>query len=176
MIDETKKKKAQKEFASYLSDGLIRKENNDIAKKMYLKNAETSLQVADELMKSSTKPYLWVIVTSYYSMFYIANAVLLSWGYKTQDKIVHKVTNTALIVLVLDKLKKELLENYEEIQNDAMEIASTKAEEIIEGYEQERVKRSSLQYNMTDEVKETKASTSLKRAKEFVFEMKKLLR
>ena len=106
----------------------------------------------------------------------MANALLLQYGYKTQDKIAHKVTSDALIVLVLDKLKKELLEDYETIQKDALEIASAKAESVIESYSLELDKRSTFQYNMLEQTKESKARTSLKRASEFVFELKKLLK
>src|SRR3989339_1846648 len=111
-----------------------------------------------------------------YSMFYMANAVLLKYGYKTQDKIAHKVTSDALIVLVLDKLKKERIEDYEAIQKDALEIAGAKAESVIESYSLELDKRSRFQYNMLEQTKEAKAQTSLKRASEFVFELKKLLK
>jgi hypothetical protein len=106
----------------------------------------------------------------------MANAVLLSYGYKTQDKVAHKVTSDALIFLILDKLKSELLENYEAIQKDALEIASAKAESVIESYSLELDKRSRFQYNMLEQTKEEKAQTSLMRASEFVFELKKLIK
>ncbi|MEK6886418.1 MAG: hypothetical protein AABW88_01155 [Nanoarchaeota archaeon] len=175
MIDDKRKKEAKLNFDSYLKDGLIKKETNKTSEEMYLKNAELSLQVADELSKSPLNPHLWVIVTSYYAMFYAANSVLLHLGYKTQDKIVHKVTNDALIVLVLDKLKTGIFEEYEAVQHDALEIASIKAEELIENYEFELGKRSTFQYNMLEQTKESKARTSLKRAKEFILELKKLM-
>jgi len=97
MIDAERKKQAQQNLAQYLQDGLIKKGKNETAKAMYLKNAETSLHLAEDCIRSSLKPYLWTVVISYYSMFYIANAVLLDLGYKTSHKIVHKVTNEALI-------------------------------------------------------------------------------
>ena len=176
MIDDKRKKEAQSNFAMYLQEGLLKKEGNELAKNKYLENSDISLRTANEIMQSPLKPYLWVIVTSYYSMFYMANAVLLHYGYKTRDKIVHKVTSDALIVLVLDKLKKELLEGYEAIQQDALEIASAKAESVVESYALELDKRSRFQYNMLEQTKEGKAQTSLKRASEFVFELKKLLK
>ncbi len=176
MIDQQRKDLAKSNFDRYLAEKLIIKTRNDIAQEMYLKNAELSLKVAEELSNSPLKPHLWVIVTSYYSMFYVANAILLKLGYKTQDKIVHKVTCDALIVLVLSRLSKELVENYESIQNDALEIASIKAEEIIADYESELGKRGRFQYNMLEQTKESKALTSLQRAKEFLFEMRKLLK
>lgn len=176
MIDEKRKKEAQSNFARYLQDGLLKKESNELSKSKYLENTDLSLKTANELMQSSLKPYLWIIVISYYSMFYMANAVLLHYGYKTQDKIAHKVTSDALIFLVLDKLKKELLEDYETMQKDALEIASAKAESIVELYSLELDKRSRFQYNMLEQTKENRAKTSLKRASEFIFEMKKLLK
>jgi len=176
MIDENRKRLAKSNFDIYLQDELIKKAKNPIAKQMYQKNAELSLNTAAELMKSELKPNLWIIVVSYYSMFYAANSVLLHLGYKVGDKIVHKVTNESLIVLVLHRLSKKLLENYENARNDAMEIASFKAEAIIEGYGYELDKRSKFQYEMLEETKANKAKTSFERAKEFLFEMKKLMK
>ncbi len=175
MIDKQRKKEAQQNFAQYLRDGLIKKEKNDTAKVMYLKNADLSLNLAEECMKSTLKPHIWVVVISYYSMFYIANAVLLELGYKTGEKAVHKVTNDALIVLVMDRKKKGLLEEYEDAKVDALEIASIKSDEIIAFYGLELNKRSKFQYNMTESIQEQKANTSLNRAKQFTLEMKKLL-
>src|SRR3990167_9574568 len=147
MIDEKRKKEAQSNFTRYLQEELLKKETNELAKSKYIENADLSLKTAQELMQSSLKPYLWVIVISYYSMFYMANAVLLQYGYKTQDKIAHKVTSDALIVLVLDKLKKELLEDYEALQTEALELAGAKAEALVESYSLELDKRSKFQYN-----------------------------
>ncbi len=175
MIDKERRKEASQNFAQYLQDRLIKKEKNETAKAMYTKNADLSLNLAEECMNSSLKPYVWVVVISYYSMFYIANAVLLELGYKTGDKVVHKVTNDALIVLVADKLKKGLLEEYETAKEDALEIASIKSDEIIESYGLEMGKRSRFQYDMTESIQEQKANTSLKRARQFMLEMKKLL-
>jgi len=154
MIDAKRKKEAQQNFANYLQDGLIKKEKNEIAKAMYLKNASLSLNLAEECMNSGLKPYMWVVVISYYSMFYIANAVLLGLGYKTGDKVVHKVTNDALIALVVNKLNKGLLEEYEDTKKDALEIASIKSEEIINFYSLELDKRSRFQYEMTESIQE----------------------
>ena len=58
MIDEKRKNEAKANFDRYLEEGLIKKEKSIIAKEMYLKNAELSLQVATELAKSSTKPQI----------------------------------------------------------------------------------------------------------------------
>ena len=137
MIDQNKRKEAKQNFDKYLQDGLIKKEKNETARAMYIKNAELSLNLAEECMNTAIRPFLWVVVISYYSMFYIANAVLLHLGYKTGSKVVHKVTSDALIVLVMDKIKKGLLEEYEDAKEDALEIASIRSEEIIALYSME---------------------------------------
>ncbi len=175
MIDEKRKQEAQSNFSQYLEDGLLKKEKNEAARLMYLRNADLSIRLAEEISHSSLKPHIWTVVVSYYSMFYMANAVLLHLGYKTGRKVVHKVTSDALIVLALGRLKTGLLEEYESIREDAMEIASIRSESLLIDYERELRKRSKFQYEMTAEVKETMAETSLKRAKEFILEMRKLM-
>ncbi len=175
MIDEKRKQEAKRNFSQYLRDGLIKKEHHEAAERKYLENAELSLAVANEIAGGRTKAPLWVIVISYYSMFYAANAVLLHLGYRTGEKIAHKVTSDALIVLVLDKLTRELLEGYEAAREEALDIAAAKAEDVIANYDLEREKRSAFQYNMLEQTKEAKAKTSHKRATEFLFELRKLL-
>jgi len=56
-----------------------------------------------------------------------------------------------------------------------IEIAGLKTDSLLESFDFERGKRSRMQYNMTEEIKDSKAKTSFERAKSFVFEMEKLL-
>lgn len=118
---------------------------------------------------------MWVIVCSYYAMYYVANAVLLKFGYKVGEKIVHKVTSDALIVYVRGKLKESLLEKYEETKEEALNIAGMKADSLVESFDLERTKRGTIQYRTIEIEKQSKAKTSLQRAKEFTMEMEKLL-
>jgi uncharacterized protein (UPF0332 family) len=117
---------------------------------------------------------LWTIVTAYYAMFYMANALLLKLGYKIGYKIVHKVTADTLIFIVRPKLKKQILNGYEEIKNQAMQIAEIKTDETILNFDLERNKRNTIQYQTSIMDITSKAKTSLKRAKEFLFELEKL--
>ncbi len=176
MLDTERVKEAESNIKKYLEERLVWK--YDSYKKeileTYLRNYQDSLEVAQKLFEQNLSP-LWVIVISYYSMYYIANAVLYKIGYKVGGKISHKVTADALIVLVKNKLRKELLEEYEEAQEEALEIMGEKADEIISHFDKELEKRSIFQYESTEEIKRAKAETSLKRAKEFIFEMKKML-
>ncbi len=123
-------------------------------------------------MHKNKKSDLWVIVTSYYSMFYSANALLYKLNYKVGEKIAHKVTADALIVFARNKLKQSLIENYEDVRDEA--LATMKSNELIEYLDFERKKRSFIQYDTPKEIKMSKVEISLKRAKEFMFHIGKL--
>jgi len=131
-----------------------------------------SLDIANFLY-ANNKSNLWVIVISYYSMFYIANALLYKLGYKVGDKIVHKVTVDALIVFARDKLREHLIESYEDTMDEA--LATIKSDELIKYFDFERKKRGLIQYNTSEEIKRSKAKTSLDRTKEFVFQLIKMM-
>ncbi len=173
MLNERRIKEAEANVRTYLREGLLRKSRfNSKIFNILRKNAYESLNVANFLYKNK-KSSLWIIVTSYYSMFYIANALLYKLGYKIGEKIAHKVTTDALIVFVRNKLKKSLIENYEDVRDKA--LSTIKSDELIEYLDFERKKRSFIQYNTPEEVKLSIVETSLKRAKRFIFEIKKLL-
>ena len=176
MLNEKRLKEAESNVKGYLEDGLIWKYKNSRQEilETYQRNYQESLDVAQKLFEQNLSN-LWIIVISYYSMYYITNAVLYKIGYKIGSKISHKVTADALIVFVRNKLKKNLLEDYEQAKEEALEIIGRKTDEIIESFDREMEKRSTFQYESTEEIKRTKANTSLERAKRFVFEMKKLL-
>ena len=178
MLDKKRIQEAESNVQQYLQEGILKKQINKTAMGMYIENSELSLQTAQKILSLESKdyqPYLWVIVTSYYSMYYISNAVLLKLGYKVGDKISHKVTADALIVFVRNRFKKQLLVEYEDTKEDALELMSQRADAIIKNLDFEREKRSRFQYQMDEKAKREKALTSLERAKGFVFEMKKLL-
>jgi len=173
MLTDKRIKEAKDNVNMYLSDGLLSKAGFDNQVFNILeKNANESLSVAEILYKGKYS-WLWVIVTSYYAMYYIANAVLFKLGYKVGEKISHKVTADSLIALVRDKLEESLLEEYEEMQKEA--LAGIKADELMQAFDYEREKRGIFQYRTNESAKEAKAKTSLERAKEFVIEIKKLL-
>lgn len=178
MLSDKRVKEAESNVKQYLAEGLLKKQTNETAKEMYIENSDVSLETSQKLLSLETQtyqPYLWIIVSSYYAMYYIANAVLLQIGYRVGDKISHKVTADALIAFARNKLKKELIEEYEDVKEDALELMASKADSLLESLDFERDKRSKFQYQMDERVKKSKSLTSLERAKQFVFELKKLL-
>ena len=76
----------------------------------------------------------------------------------------------ALIVLVRDKIN---LDDFESTQSEA--LSGISADEVVESFEAERVKRGRMQYSTSELAKQNKAETSLKRAKEFMLHMRSLL-
>ena len=175
MLNNERIKQAESNVRSYLEDDLLKKiYYQDKVFKTFQRNYLESINVAKILLEKNYS-HLWTIVISYYSMYYVANAVLYKIGYKIGRKIVHKVTADALIVFVRNKIKKTLLEEYEEQKEEALEIVGKKTESLLYEYEREMSKRSTIQYESTEEVKKAKAETSFDRAKRFVQEMEKLL-
>lgn len=175
MLSKERIDEAENNVRSYLEEGLLKKADiNEQVMNILLKNAKESLRIAEEAHQQNLSE-LWTIVCSYYSMYYYANAALLKYGYKVGWKIVHKVTSDALIVYVRKKLKGSLIEEYEETKEEALNLAGMKADALIESFEFERNKRSLIQYKTIELEKQSKAKTSLQRAKEFTREMEKLL-
>jgi len=175
MLDKNRIREAEDSVKSYLDDGLLKKAVTDRqVMDILLRNAKESLRVAEEVHQKNLSE-LWVIVCSYYAMYYYANAVLLKFGYKVGEKIVHKVTSDAMIVYVRGKLKASLIEEYEQTKEEALNLAGIKADSLIESLEFERNKRSLIQYKTLEIEKQSKARTSLQRAKEFAKEMDKLI-
>jgi len=170
-MDEKRVRDAENNFTNYLKEGMIKKIKFDkIVYSTYLRNARESLAVAKQLYESKSSS-LWVVVTSYYSMFYMACAYLYSLGYKAENKIVHQVINESLIVQGRHKISNHLIEGYSEEKEKALIIVDN----YLENYERERAKRSSFQYETTEEIKEAKAKTSLDRAREFITLIEEIL-
>ncbi len=170
-MNEKRIKQAENNFKRYFSEGKIRKENfNPIIYNTYLKNSFESLSCANALFHQKISP-LWVVVSSYYAMFYVSCGYLYSLGYKINHEISHQVVNESLIVQARHKIKNHLLENYSEEKEKALAISDN----YLDNYEREKTKRANFQYETTDEIKWSRAKTSLQRAKEFVELLREIL-
>lgn len=171
MLTNDRIKEAENNVKSYLADMLIKKEPfKKIVYDTYRRNSRESLVVARKLLDENLSN-LWVVVISYYSMFYIANAAIYKMGYKIGPKIAHKVTSDALVVFVRKKLKDSLIEGYEIASEEALAVSDN----LLQSYDLERIKRAVFQYETTEEIKTAKAETSLQRAEEFSKEIENLL-
>lgn len=181
MLDEKKIKESKINVKGYINERLLKKvdyKTSDIIWAFTIKSNE-SLKVANFLFEEGISD-LWVVVTSYYSMYYVANAILVNIGYVVGDKISHKVTNDALIVFIRDKLKSNFLEDFEIVQDEAHQMMNISnsinyADDLIESFEFERRKRSSFQHDTDFEVLRSKSKTSLNSSKSFLERLRNCL-
>jgi uncharacterized protein (UPF0332 family) len=201
MIEKKRIEEASRNVRQYITDGLLKIRDNESKKlvSFFMDQAERSLRTASLIFELSTdsaakdtmrldrdfESHLWVIVTSYYSMFYAALALLASQGIRAGRQLVHKVVADALIhFFISNKRLAKMLEDYEEAKDTSLELIGReelmkhlekRADELIVAYEREREKRSKFQYNVGEMAKRGYAETSLQRARDLVSEVRKIL-
>ena len=201
MIEKKRIEEASRNVRQYIADGLLKIRDNESKKlvSFFMDQAERSLRTASVIFELSTdsaaketmrlerdfESHLWVIVTSYYSMFYAALALLASQGIRAGRQLVHKVVADALIhFFISNKRLAKMLEDYEEARDTSLELMAReelmkhlekRADELIVAYEREREKRSKFQYDIGEMAKRGYAETSLQRARDLVSEVRKIL-
>ncbi len=192
MLDEKKLKEAESRIKQLISEGIIKSKGKPEHVDFFIKNADDSIDSAKALFELSTNSekqeylgfttfngLLWVVNASYYSMFYMARALLENGGIKIKaDLSVHAVTFDAMVYYfyLTGKLQKEFLEDFIEAKEDAAELlGKQKADELMEDYFFEKKKRGTFTYDMGTVLVESKAKTSLERAQKFRRELKKII-
>jgi len=173
-MDKQKVEEAQKRVQHHIADGVIISKQKAEHVEFFLKNAEDSLQSARCLFEVSTKHdylgydnlagFLWVINASYYSMFYMARALIESSGIKLKaDLSIHALTFDTFVYYfyLTGKLQKQLFEFYAAAKEDAAELlGQQRAGEIIEEYSYEKRKREEFTYETGDHAMKSKAEMS----------------
>jgi uncharacterized protein (UPF0332 family) len=192
LLPEKKLNEAKKRVEQFIRDGIIKSKLTPEFVDFFLRNADDSLDSANALFQlsidsekqrymgfSSFNGLLWVVNASYYSMFYMARALLENKGIKIKtDFSIHVVTFDSIIYYfyLTGKLQKEFLEDFIEAKEEAAELlGKQKADELIEEYFFEKRKRSEFTYDMGISLVRSKAKTSLERAQKFRREIKKII-
>ncbi|MCX6748579.1 MAG: hypothetical protein NT076_03160 [Candidatus Pacearchaeota archaeon] len=192
MLEDKKIEEAKRNAIKSINSGAILKTKESKYVDFFIKNAKDSLDSAKVLFDISTNEkaknsagmpnfngFLWVINASYYSMFYMARALLESTGVKIKsDESVHFLAFNALIYYFYSngKLEKHFIEDFENAQAESAEILGReKAKEIISDYSSEKEKRARFTYEIGEIAMKGKAETSLNRAKKFNEEARKIL-
>ena len=192
MLDKKKLKEIESRVKQFLNDGTIKTKQTPEFVDFFLANANKSLKSAQALYDLSTNKemqttmaypdfdgFLWVVNASYYSMFYMARALLESEGIKIKSEMsVHSLTFDSMInfFYLNGKLQKRLIEDFVESLEEASEIlGKQKADLLIEDYFFEKGKRAIFTYKTKETVIKAKAQTSLQRAVRFNAEIKKIL-
>ena len=193
MLDEKRIKQIESRVKNYLSDATIQKSKKIEFVDFFLENARKSLQSASLLYTGTTKKELqdaygfedfdgslWIINSSYYSMFYMSRALLANQGIKLKgDLSIHLVTFDALVYFfyLTGKLQKRFIEDFAEAKNEVAEIlGQEKAKGLIEDYYYEKQKRADFTYEMGMTAMLNKAQTSLERARKFNEEVRKIIK
>jgi len=192
MLDEKRIAEIKRRVTNFIKEGIIKKEKESKFVDFFLNNAKNSLDSAKLLFEVSTKNnlknltgfpnfngFLWVINSSYYSMFYMARTLLENEGIRIKaDLSIHAVTFDALVhyFYITGKLQKRLIEDFNEAKEEASEmLGKEKAKELIEDYFYEKNKRGTFTYEMGAIAMQNKAQTSLERAKRFNEEIRKII-
>lgn len=193
MLDEKKLKEIRSRVKKFLDDGIISTRQQKEFVDFFLNNAKNSLRSANALYDLSTDKdkqdamgypdfdgFLWAVNSSYYSMFYMARALLESEGIKIRSELsVHSVTFDAMInfFYLNGKLQKRIIEDFAESLEEASEIlGKQKADLLMEDYFFEKGKRAAFTYKTKEIVIKAKARTSLERARRFNEEIMKIIK
>ena len=193
LIDDKKLKEAESRVKYYLREGIIKTKQKREFTDFFLANAEKSLTSANALYDLSTDDdmqqktgyidfdgFLWVVNACYYSMFYMARALLENEGIKIKsDLSVHAITFDSIInfFYLNGKLQKRIIEDFAEAKEEASELlGKQKADQLVEDYFWEKGKRATFTYNTKEVVIKAKAKTSIERAKRFNQEIKKIIK
>jgi uncharacterized protein (UPF0332 family) len=173
-------KKAREEYGQALESGEIRKsdENRRFAR-FFFESSRNSLLTASILHQVSTEQkdksalgidksyesFMWVIVSSYYSMFYMASALIAGKGVKVGSTDVHRHVKNAFLRLYIENsdLERKLGIDY------------TECKEVARDLMQEREKRSKYQYEVGESALRRDAEASLARARNFFEKTRKII-
>lgn len=126
----------------------------------FIKKGADSFELAYFINKSKLAAKgCWTITVCYYSMLYLAKAIILTKGYETDD---HYATQIALgHLLIPDKLEKEDLE----LLDQAHKIFE---DEYIEYFEEARKESSISRYSPTKVYTERRVKEIIEIARKFI--------
>ncbi len=150
MLDDKKLDEAKSRIKQYLDEGIIKTKQQKEFVGFFLSNAEKSLNSANALYDLSTDEnmqqntgyidfdgFLWVVNASYYSMFYMARALLENEGIRIRsDLSIHMITFDAIITFFYlnGKLQKRMIEDFVDAKEEASELlGKQKAEQLLRG-------------------------------------------
>lgn len=173
-------KRAKEEYEASLESGHIKKSgDNKRFARFFFERSQNSLLTSGILYQISNEPkdraalkiddsyeaFMWTIVSSYYSMFYMASALIAMKGIKVGEIDVHKNVKNAFLRLYIENsdLEKKLGIDY------------TACKEIAQDLMAERDKRSKYQYDIGMSALRNDAEKSIKCARNFFEKTRKLV-
>ncbi len=198
MLDNKELEIIKKEIENLIQQEKIIVEKNSKGKftDFFLENSRKSFDSARVLMDLSINPKLqetlgysnfdgslWTINASYYSMFYMVRGLLENFGIKIKSdsntQSIHQMVFQALIYFFYmnKRLERKLIEDFHEAIQESSEIlGKEKAKKLVEEYKSEKDKRGIFTYELGQIAMQNKAETSIKRAKFFNQEIRKMIK
>jgi len=172
-------KRAKDEYEQSLKTGHIKKsDGNKRFARFFFGRSQNSLLTAGILYQISNDPkdkaslkiddsyeaFMWTIVSSYYSMFYMASALIAIKGIKVGEIDVHRNVRNAFLRLYIENsdLERKLGIDYTECKEMAQDLMA------------ERDKRSKYQYDIGMNAMRKDAETSVKCARNFFEKARKI--
>lgn len=192
MLDEKGINIIKKESENLIREGKIKRGEKGRFTEFFLNNSKNSFDSAKLLFETSNNKelqknlgyqgfngYLWVINSSYYSMFYMTRALLEKDGVKIKsDQSIHLSVFNAFVYYfyLTGKIEKKIIEELQVAGEEASELmGKEKSKGLINDYYNEKEKRGRFTYEMGEIAIQNKADTSLKRAKIFNETLRKFI-
>lgn len=139
---------------------------------------ETSQRLLQLIEEEDLNAHMWVINSSYYSMFFMVTALLAKKNKKIGGELgIHKLTYHAFICFFYEKIKQSYILDYEDAIGDSEQLlrfSEEKVENLVQDYNFEIRKRKVFTYHMGKKAEISKAKTSVNRAKNFLIEMERI--
>jgi uncharacterized protein (UPF0332 family) len=183
-MDNKRLKESSNIIRNAIQSGLIKKPYPKTDSFFFDKSLQ-SIKIASKLLeldKEELQTSMWVINTSYYSMFFGATALLAKYGHKIISKQgIHKLTYHAIVHFFVNednKLEKHFIEEYKKAVEDAeqlMQISEKNVDIFLSEYSYEINKRKDFTYDFGKIAEKKKAKTSFQRARNFINIIKDIL-
>ena len=169
---EFNKETYEKEFNKLLKESeahkfFIRESNASFKIKKFVKKGNDSFDLARSI-KESDEPArdYWTFTICYYSMLYLAKAIILTKGYETDD---HYSTQIALShLLVPDEIEKEDLE----LLDQAHKIFE---DDYIDYFKEARTESSVSRYSATKIYTQRRVEEIYEKAKKFIAKINEII-
>ena len=185
MLDNKKIEQSSHIIKTLITEGKIVTPHSEAAS-FFLKQSRMSLLVSKGLLDlyntEKLETLLWVINSSYYSMFFAATALLANFKHKINTEIgIHALTYHALVYYFVkeqSKLKTQLMGEYKDAFDDAeqlLQFSEQKIKGFILDFELEMGNRKTFTYELGALAEKKKAELSFQRAQSFFREVEKII-
>jgi len=159
------KSSVEKSFNNYLEKGILKLEENSNLSKLHMRRARLDIELAGRLIEEMIEHSPWVVVTSYYSAYHSAMALLVFKNYTSKS---HLATLCALIylyyeygldeddILKFHKLSEDSIGDFDEFK-EKREMANYSVAKDFEVLVAKNVRANALNFiNRVEEILEVK--------------------